>query len=108
MWLYILLIIVLLWWVHEHLFVKIIRFHRPTCPYCVNTEEEWKKFKRWALFSKYRCVEINLSNASPREQKIISQYEIKSVPTIMLLNPDGTATKYNGQRDCRSLIQWVS
>jgi thioredoxin-related protein len=107
MWFYILLVLVLAWWVYEHKFVKIIRFYRPNCRYCIESEDEWCKFKRWSYLTKYSCREVNLNNPSSCDVSLIRKYKVKSVPTIILVDCDGSSVKHEGNRDAVSLIRWA-
>lgn len=88
--------------------VKVYRFYRPGCPWCINSKEEWDKFKSFCMFKLIKPVDINLDEPSNCEEKIIDNFGIKSVPTVVAVYTDGRKINYSGERTAEGYLNWVN
>lgn len=102
--LFILLIFHLLYRVHV---VKVYRFYRPTCGYCVSSQDEWNKFKRQRIADRLEIVDINMDKSDALEQDIAKNFGVPGVPHIVAVKPDGRKYVYQGPRTAAALHQWI-
>lgn len=86
--------------------LRVYRFYRPSCGYCVKSQPEWNKFKKICKFHMIDTVDINMSNSSLQEQALAKKYEVKSVPTVVAVK-NGRVFYYNGDRSANSYMSWV-
>jgi len=86
--------------------VKVYRFHRPTCPYCVRSQSEWDHFKRKCKTKLIDCKDINLNDGSHESMALAAEFNIKSVPTIIAIKDD-RVYEYKGNRSSNDLERWV-
>lgn len=71
------------------------------CGHCQAFKPVWNEFK-----AKYgKVIDIRELNAD-KDKNIIQHMQIKGFPTIILLK-DGIKHEFNGQRDMKSLEQFV-
>lgn len=79
-------------------------FYRDTCPHCVDLKPEWSKFEYISLLGNIRTVRIDISD--PRNADIVSEYQIKTVPTIVKNGVNGP-DKFDGERTSASIYKWA-
>jgi uncharacterized protein YxeA len=85
--------------------VKIIRFYRDSCPYCVSSKPEWDKFKNSQYSNPLISVyEINTETEDGKE--LMKQYNLSSVPNIILVD-DVKIKVYSGDRSCEDLKKFI-
>ena len=83
---------------------KVYRFYRPTCPYCVNTQDEWNRFKRLCTYKLITPIDINMDNASEHEMRLADNFGVEGVPYIVKVLPNGYRTVHNGERSAEGLM----
>ena len=85
--------------------VKIIRFYRDTCSYCVSSKPEWDKFKNSQYTNPLISVyEVDIETEDGKE--LMKQYNLSSVPNILLID-DIKIKLYEGDRSCEDLKKFV-
>ena len=100
------LCLVIAWVLFRPYSIKVYRFHRPSCPYCVNSQAEWDKFRFYSMFSTTQTININLNEMEG--EKMARQYGVKTVPTVIGVTADGYMEKYDGERTANGYQQWVN
>ena len=82
---------------------SMIRFYRPTCPWCVKTQKDWDLFKSNA--PKYvNVIEYNVSEGN--HSNILASYGGQTVPFIVKVDESGRFTVYEGDRSAQDLLAW--
>jgi protein disulfide-isomerase-like protein len=83
---------------------QLVLFFAPWCPHCQDMLPGWDKF-----------AEVNRSNVSAKkvnsdlEPELVKEYDVQGFPTILLLDGSGkTIAKYEGERDTKSLSDFVN
>lgn len=78
---------------------QIVRFSKPTCKYCVDSQAEWDAFKAQALADKsdFEIVDVDISNNSIHTRNWLAKYKVESVPKVMKIGAWGS-TEYEGPR----------
>ena len=85
--------------------IRILRFFRNSCPFCVESMSEWKKFKwRNAWNPLIKCIDVDTENDKGKE--LVNCYQIKGVPSIIKFD-DNKMAKYNGDHFAVQLEKWV-
>lgn len=102
--LFLVLLIHLLYNVHT---VRVYRFYRPTCGYCVASQDEWNKFKRERVADRLKFVEINMDKSDALEKEIANNFEVEGVPFVMAVKPDGRRYVYQGPRTAAAMHEWI-
>ena len=82
--------------------ITIIRFYRPSCPYCVKSQAAWDKFK---ASCKFKVVDYNMDIGN--YSKLLEQYGGKGVPHIVKVKAYGIYEVYNGDRSEQDLMRWA-
>jgi glutaredoxin len=85
--------------------VKIIRFYRDTCPYCVKSKGEWLKFKCYNAWNPF-ITSVSVDTDTELGSRIMRQYGIKSVPTIIKMK-GLHLSKYEGDRTWRDITSFA-
>jgi hypothetical protein len=85
--------------------IKVYRFYRPACPYCVSSQAEWDQFVSDSMFMMIRPININLDK--PDNATFAKNFAVTSVPTVIKVNPDGSSEKYDGERTAAAYMKWV-
>lgn len=108
MW-WILLIILLLisllfvWKMHP---VRMIRFSKPTCKYCVDSQLEWDKFKSLAKLHNIETIDVDISDNTNHTKYWLSKYKIDSVPTVIKITTLWSYV-YDGPRICGEYMKFA-
>jgi len=100
------LCLVIAWFLFRPYSIKVYRFHRPSCPYCVNSQAEWDKFQFYSMFSTTQTININLNE--PQGEQLARQFGVKTVPTVIGVTADGYMEMYEGERTANGYQQWVN
>lgn len=102
------IILAILWLVYRVASVKVYRFYRPTCPYCVESQPEWNAFKRKCMFRMVRPIDVNIETA---DRSTISMFhnmsDERTVPYVAAVYPDGYRKEYRGDRTADSYLRWL-
>jgi len=85
--------------------VKLIRFYRDTCPYCVSSKPEWDKFKNSQYTNPFISI-YEIDTDTDEGKELMQQYGLKTVPNILLLD-DIKIKTYEGDRSCGDLKKFV-
>lgn len=104
----VILLLIILWLIFDKNRIIVYRFHKPTCIYCKMSNDDWIKFKNLNMLSMVKCIDIDLSNASDNEKKIIENFDIKSVPNIVAVKYNGERYKYDGERKTNKYQSWIN
>lgn len=107
LWL-VLSILLTVWFIASMHNVKVYRFYRPSCPYCVNSQDEWDKFKRKCMFSMVKPVDVNMNEATDAQKKLAENFMVKSVPHVVAVYDDGLRFTYDGSRTADAYMNWVN
>ena len=86
--------------------VKVYRFYRPGCSFCVRTQDEWNSFKYACMFKMIRPIDINMDSASDGEKALYAKFGGNGVP--MIVKDTGSSIMiYAGDRTAISIMSWV-
>jgi len=88
--------------------VKVYRFYRPTCSYCVSSQAEWDSFKTSCLFKMIRPIDVNLDSGSESDILLSNKFKVETVPTVIKVDTDGYSEVYNGERTAVAYMAWAS
>lgn len=99
------LIVVILFMYVRCTSVKVYRFYRPSCPYCVSSQAEWDNFSSNCTFAMVRPINVNLDD--PNSSAFAKNFNVTSVPTVIKVKPDGSSENYNGARTADAYMIWV-
>lgn len=97
-------VLLLVWLSVQGMCLKVYRFARPSCPYCVQSQDEWESFKRRCWFRLIKPVDINTEKISASEQQLRDYFNASSVPTIIFVQPSGYSKKYEGDRTANDIL----
>jgi len=86
--------------------LTVYRFFRDTCPYCVNSQDAWDRFKKSSGCS-VLTIDIDMNNPSDLDATIAESFNMSTVPTIVAFDKYGRRFSYNGDRSERDLLQWA-
>lgn len=84
--------------------MKVIKFGAVWCGPCKSYSKTIEEFKR-EVNGKVEVVELDVD--SPDTDELLSKYGIKSVPTTIFLNEDGTFVKEVGPLSKEKLMSMV-
>ncbi len=78
---------------------RIVRFSRPTCKFCIESQPEWDAFKAMALADKvdFDIVDVDIQNNSIHTRNWLASYKVDSVPKVIKVTGWGSV-EYNGPR----------
>jgi glutaredoxin len=87
---------------------QIIRFYRPDCRFCVESQKEWDSFKALAAAEKLdiEILDVNISSSSRDTKNLVKHYGVKTVPYVVKTTTFGSKT-YNGPRVSSSYLEFV-
>jgi hypothetical protein len=102
------LLILILWLFYKNKMVKVYRFYKTSCPYCVSSEEEWNKFKSLVRFDMVVPIDVDNSNTSPEHLEFARNFGVKGVPTIWKVCPDGKRYEYTGDRSALDIYKFAT
>lgn len=87
--------------------VIVYRFYRPSCKYCVESQDEWMKFKmNEPLNLDYRIIDVNLDDKA--NQKLALRYNIATVPTVVRIDQNtGEYSVHTGVRSADNFKQFM-
>ena len=98
----------LLWSIINRNCVKVYRFYRPTCPWCVKSQAEWDNFKSCTWFRMIKPIDVNLNEATADEKALADNFGVASVPSVLAVYPDGTRVKHEGKRTVEGYLSWLN
>ena len=84
---------------------KLVWFYADWCGHCKNMKKEWDKASQNV---DGKMVKINLGNEDSETQKISEKYNIKSFPTILLLNNGEKEAEYEEGRTAKDFESYCS
>ena len=83
---------------------QIIYFHMETCTYCKRFNPIWDEF-----YSRYNGdLKLTKIEANDAGDDMLSSYNVKGFPTIILKDVNGNIKHYNGNRTLRDLEDFVN
>jgi len=85
--------------------LRIYRFYRPSCPFCVSSQEEWNKFKSMCTFKMICTEDINLDEKKYSGMEKI--FNVSGVPTVIKCYHFGGFEKYDGERTADAYMNWA-
>ena len=96
------IIVLLVWWVMTRPrdpTKYIVRYFRPSCRFCAESQKEWDDFKASAFASQLPIVivDVDTSHDNAHVRKWKAKYYFNSVPTVVKIH-NGVVTKYEGAR----------
>jgi hypothetical protein len=103
-------VLVIIWLVIHCYSVKVYRFSRPTCPYCVSSQAEWDSFKMSCWYRMIRPIDVNMDNV-PNDAdlaELVGNMAVTGVPTIIKVHWDGRRYLYAGDRSASDLLLWAN
>lgn len=86
---------------------KVVWFYAPWCGHCKTMHKDWDDAASAVNIGENHMVKINVGNKDDAEHsKIAGQYNVKSFPTILLLNNGQREEEYNGDRSKTAFINY--
>ena len=85
----------------------VYRFYSPNCGYCRSSQDEWELFKINGYTNLIFNKEINLDDCSDEDRQLADKLQVKAMPTICMVMPDGSANIYLGDRTAKSILSWA-
>lgn len=101
-------VVLLLWVISSVYSVKVYRFYKPSCRYCVESEPEWKKFKDKCMFSTVSPIDIDMSKATVEQQKLFENMGGRTVPKVVAVYSNGYRSEHVGERTAEGYLRWLS
>lgn len=102
------LILIILWLMVSLYSIKVYRFYRPGCRYCQESQNEWDMFKNSCTFSIIKPIDINMDTASHTEKKLMSNFNVSSVPNVVAVYNNGMRFVHSGERSSKAYKKWVN
>jgi hypothetical protein len=100
----ILLLVILLVWTNVSCrSVKVYRFYKPGCPYCVNSEDEWRRFKGQCWGKMINPIDVNVNE----NKRLSENFMVRSVPHMVAVYDDGMRFTYSGDRTAEKYMKWL-
>ena len=112
MWAIVIILILLFIYVLFLLMLKktqIIRFSKPTCKFCIESQPEWDAFKELALTKKLNIeiIDVDITNNSIHTRTWLAKYNVTTVPTIIKINMWGSYV-YNGPLNRNDYLNFIT
>ena len=102
----IIILIGILWYTYKiQNSVTVYFFQRPDCTYCNKMKDEWNEVTKSLRFSGISIKNIDINN--PKHSKLHDNFEVKSVPHVVKLYPNGIRDIYNGDRNKYDILKWI-
>jgi hypothetical protein len=101
-------VLLILWLLISLYSTKVYRFYKPTCKYCVESQDEWDRFKQNCKFRLIRCIDIDTSNANGYNEMLAQNFGVKTVPAVFKVEPDGRREMYDGERQADAYMAWCT
>lgn len=83
--------------------VVVYRFHKPSCPYCVESKDAWDKFSKWAYQNGINAVEEDITNVKENANK----FNVQSVPTVLMVKEGKVISRHEGPRTPGGYVSWA-
>ena len=88
---------------------KFVLFYADWCPHCTNLKPVWNEVASSFNTNDKKMISVNLAEKTNESNDIRDKYNIKSFPTMLLLNNDNsTIEEYKGNRDKTSIESYAS
>ncbi len=101
----IVLILILSWTFKKMHSTRVILFHRPTCGACKQFRPDWNKFKSKLP---WMCDAVEINSSDPSTTALLDNYDVKTVPSIWKVLPDGSRYQFQGDRTLSDMLLFVS
>ena len=101
-------VVLILWLIASMYSVTVYRFHKPSCPHCISSEPEWKKFKYKCMFKLVNPVDVDMTTATSKQQALFQNMGGSTVPKVMAVYPNGYRTEYTGERTSDGYMHWLA
>jgi len=102
-------LLVWLWYIKRNHRKVIVRFMRPTCKFCVESQAEWDAFKAQAEANNadFDVVEVNISDNSIHTRNWLARFQVDGVPKVIKVI--GTKIEeYQGPRISTAYMQFAT
>lgn len=86
---------------------ELMFFSAEWCGHCKDFKPTWKKLVKDMDKSKYKNKIILKNYDSDKDTKIFKEYNVKQFPTLLLKFEDGTTKEYEGDRDVKSVKNFI-
>jgi thioredoxin-like negative regulator of GroEL len=101
----IVIIILLIYWFRPQDNYKLLYFYKPTCPACVAFKPIWESITKQL---QRNCIPKEIDTTTKEGSSYSDNFEIKAVPTLILLAPNGERYKFNeGSRDTETVLAFI-
>ena len=84
---------------------KLVAVSDDTCPHCVNYKPTWNSFGK--MFGR-RIHMISMPSTVYNKTPLAEKKNVNSVPTVLLVSPDGTVSEVNDIRNKKAVDEAVS
>lgn len=85
----------------------IMRFYRPTCPACVNSQSEWDQFRYKHNLKGVFVTDVNVENPQPMHLELMRKFNIDGVPSVVAVDENGNYKIYQGMRTYGHYRRWA-
>jgi protein disulfide-isomerase-like protein len=82
---------------------KVVLFYADWCGHCKKLKPVWEKAAEKVNKEEKRMIMVNCGDDKKGDSDIMSKYNIKGYPTIMIFE-DGEHKEYNGERTLDDLL----
>ncbi len=95
-------------WYNLNKKIRVVRFFRPTCKYCVESQKEWNAFKAHAAASDLNAeiIDVNLDNDDSVTRKWRNKYKVTGVPKVIKVSLWGSE-EYTGPRTSSAYMNFA-
>lgn len=98
-------IIVVFYYKRNMAAVQVYRFHKPSCPACVTSHDEWVRLKNASLFKPIKFVDVDISVKNNRA--LADSMGVRRVPHVVAVNDLGESYVYSGKRLAVDYLNWI-
>lgn len=86
----------------------ILRFYRPTCPACVNSQSEWDQFKYKHNLKGVFVTDVNVENPQAMHLELMRKFNVDGVPTVVAVDDNGNYKIFQGMRTYDNYRRWAA
>ncbi len=87
----------------------VVRFYKPSCRYCVESQKEWDEFKKIARnLNIVVVVDVNTEEDNEHTRYWTSRYTVNTVPHVLKIKWFGFSETYDGPRDRVDYVKFAT
>jgi glutaredoxin len=105
-----LLFIIVAYYACSDINTYIVRYHRPSCKYCVESQQEWDLFKAKhaddLIRSNVFIIDVDTSQDTEHTRYWCAKYNFQTVPTVVKLSKFSTKV-FDKSRTCEEFYKFA-